>query len=84
MSAKQLEDAYQRYRHLRKHALAVYAPKLEEYDESDYETVCLAILFEFDRHNQRAIAQRLGLSHTRFLEELVLLSTGARLQRQGK
>jgi hypothetical protein len=82
--AAKLEDTYQRYRHLRDIAISVYAPKLEEYENPDYETVCTAILFEYDQHNQARIAQRLGVSVEQLRHDLACLSTGARLLKQGK
>jgi hypothetical protein len=84
MDAKRLEEAYQHYRNVREIALSVYAKKLEEYEAPDYEDVCLAILFEYDHHNQRKIAEKIGISSTQLLKDLVMLSTGARLLRQGK
>ncbi len=83
-TAELLEQKYQRYRNLREVAQAVYAPKIEEYENPDYEEICTLVVFSFDRHNQEKVAQTLGVSREQMLYDLILLSTGARLQKQGK
>jgi len=84
MYANILEATYQRYQGLRAIALSVYAKKIEEYDNPDYEKICNIIAFEFDFRNQVAVAKSLGVSHKQLLFSLALLSTGARLLRQRK
>ncbi len=84
MFATDLEETYQRYRYLRKVALSVYAKKIEEYEKPDYEKLCTIVLFEFDGHNQKQVAQKLGISHSQLCKDLARLSTGARLFKQDK
>ncbi len=43
--AELLEQKYQRYRNLREVALSVYAPKIEEYENPDYEKICTLVVF---------------------------------------
>ena len=84
MFASDLEETYQRYRHLRKVSLSVYAEKIEEYEKPDYEELCVVVLFGFDDHNQKQVAQKLGVSHSQLCQDLARLSTGARLFKQDK
>ncbi len=84
MSANLLEAIYLRYQNLRQVALDVYAPKIEEYDNPDYERICMIILFGFDAENEKKVAERLGVSSQQLRSDLTLLATGARLQKQGK
>lgn len=83
-NASKLETAYQRYRNLRQTALDVCATKIEEYPNPDYEKICMVILFEFDTNNQRRVAERLGVTQQQLLNDLAVLSTGARLNKQRK
>ncbi len=83
MPANLLEQTYQRYRNLRQVALSVYAPKIEEYNP-DYETICNLVVFNYDQYNQEKIAQKLGVPVQQMIYDLIIMSTGARLQNQGK
>ncbi len=83
-TAELSEQKYQRYRNLREAALSVYAKKIEEYENPDYEQICVLVVFSFDHHNQEKLAQKLGVSREQMLYDLILLSAGARLQKQEK
>ncbi len=80
------EEIYTKYAKLREIANSVYSKKIEEKQidgELSFEKLCNIILYEFDESNQSKVAELLGLPSSQMLLQLVCLSNGARLDKQG-
>lgn len=81
------EDIYQKFEKLREIARGVYEDKIIEKEvdvELSFEEICNTVLYSFDESNQSKVAEQLGLPRDQMILQLICLSNGARLDKQGK